>query len=503
MAVAEKANSQIEVACTSCGTMFKRRPGGRATCKASCKKKRQRVAAAASQLTAKDKKIARRKERLLECAFGYWFIEQARRAGTVQTYHGIDATGLHLLYEMHNYRKKRYGWVDSGHGKDVFQQCHVQPLKGRDGSTGLTTPENLFTGIAELNQRHGNKPVNSWAGATLPATARKRKWCVTDDMTRDQVLERISAYLGPELDKFLDELDKMPQRTARLRLARSIYRRQTNELYLPLGSRYTLSDLEALEFGELQALDAIQNGRSSIVSFTVSNCPPDSKLGVLHDELLRFSDVLPDGQHKDNCRFMLSMVRVLGSYLAQIKDAQGKARGRFDFPNATWAPLQYFCPSNPWKTSARMLDADRKMLITSITEAAQDALQGLDVPADMLKARVLRRLHLQSLVPKVSAPDEWSWEANGSNWLDYINNLYTSLQPTWKALTDVGFCSEAEMLDAQDAVIHRLVASVEQARSDFSSLAYNKWAKRYPVHLEYPPVAVEPTAFDSTITAVS
>ncbi|WP_322616410.1 hypothetical protein [Pseudomonas sp. BIC9C] len=495
MATAETTNKQIEVPCTNCGTMFRRRPGGRSTCKASCKKKRQR-AAAAPQATAKEKKIERRKERLLECAFGYWFIEQAKRAGTVQTYHGIDAAGLRKLYDMHNYRKKRYGWVDSGHGKDVYQQCHVQSLNGRDGSTGLTTPENLFTGIAELNQRHGNKPVNSWAGASIPESARKRKWSITDDMTRDQVLQKIADFLGPELDTFLDELAKMPQRTARLRLAKTVFKQQANDLYELLDRRYTLAELEALKLDELQALDATQNGRTSFKAFIISNCPLDSKLGVLHDELLRFSDVLPNGQHKDNCRFMLSLVRVLGSYLAQINDAQGRARGRFlDFPNATWSPLQYLCPQYPWKTSARILDPDRQALVTSIIEAAHNALQGLTIPVEMLEAKLVKRMHLRTLVPVVRAPDQWSWEACGSNWLSYIDALYASFEGTWQALLDLGICTDEQVFAAQDGVLLSLQTAVEQGREQYRNnrmhTVFGVQFQRYPKYLEFPPVEIE------------
>jgi hypothetical protein len=478
--------------------MFQRRPGGRKTCSNSCRQAALRNQKT-SQLTAKEKKIERRKERLLECAFGYWFIEQARRAGTVQTYQGIDAAGLHQLYDMHNYRKKRYGWVDSGHGKDVFHLCHVQPLKGRDGSTGLTTPENVFTGIAELNQRHGNKPVSSWAGASIRATARKRKWDISDDMTRDQVLEKIAAYLGPRLDTFLDELVKIPQRTARLRLARTVFKHQGNDLYEPLDRRYTLAELGALKLEELQGMDAIQNGRESIKAFDASNCPPDSKLGVLHDELLRFSDVLPEGQHKDNCRFMLSLVRVLGMYLAQINDAEGKARGRFlDFPNAAWAPLQYFCPQNPWKPSARIVDPDQQMLVASIIEAAQSALQGLTIPVEMLGARLVKRMHLQTLVPVVQAPDQWSWEACGSDWQAYIGNLYTSLEGTWQALLALGICNEVEIVVARNGVLSSLESAVEQARQHHRNqhrfTLYGIPFEGYPAYLEFPSGIMEMVA---------
>lgn len=499
MATPENTSNQIEVACTNCGALFQRRPGGRSTCTSSCKKRSQR-AAAAPILTPKQKKIARRKERLLECAFGYWLIEQARRAKTVQTYRGITADALHQLYDLYSYRKSRYGWVNAGHGQDEYQLCHVQPLIGRDGSVGLSIPNNIFTGIALLNQRQGNKPVNTWAGASIPATDLKRKWLVTKAMTRNEVLQKLANYLGPELDTFLDELEKIPQRTVRLRLARTIHRRQGDDSFEPLDYCYTLAELESRSLEELQQLDAIQRGRTGVQDLIHGKCPPDSKLGVLCDELDRFVRIQPEGQHKDNCRFMLLLVRLVGIYLAQIRDQRGKARGRFlNLPNATWAPLQYLCPSNPWKTSPRILEADRQMLITSITEAAQDALQGLDVPAEMLKARVLKRLHLQSLVPEVAAPDQWSWEACGSNWLGYVDHLYTSLQPTWQTLKDIGLCSQIQMLEAQDAVVQRLMASVEQARSDFSGLAQNKWAKRYPPYLEYPPISVMPKTLSALI----
>lgn len=508
MATAEKTSNLPEFPCTSCGKLFQRRPGGRSTCKASCKKKRQRTQAA-PQATAKEKKIERRKTRLLENAFGYWFIEQAERAGTVQTYHGIDAAGLHQIYALHNYRKKRFGWVDKGHGKDTYHLCHVQGLKGRDGSTGLTTSLNLFTGLDYLNQQHGDKPVNSWAGESIPKSARKRKWDVTDDMTRGQVLEKIAAYLGPELDTFLDELDKMPQRTARLRLARTVFKHQGNDRYEPLDRRYTLAELEALKLEELQAMDATQNGRVSIKAFIISNSPTDSQLGVLHDELLRFSDVLAEGKHRNNCRFMLSLVRVLGSYLAQIKDAQGKARNRFlDFPNATWAPLQHLCHERPWRTPASLLDDDLQSLLHGVYDkkgrevkpgiipTAQNALQGVEIDREYTQNRLVKRLVAQSLVPVVQAPDKDSWEACGSNWLNYIDNLYTSFEGTWQALLDLGICTDEQVFAAQDGVLLGLHTAVEQGREQYRNdrmyTVFGVQFQRYPAYLEFPPVEVEP-----------
>ena len=510
MAVAENSSNQLEYPCIHCGTMFKRRPGGRVTCTRTCAKAVERQQKAPT-LTAKQKKVERRKQRLLECAFGYWLLEQAVRAGTVQTYHGITAAGLHRLYEQHNYRKMRLGWLDCGHGKDVYHLCHVQPLRGRDGSTGLTTAENLFTGIAEMNQRQGNKQVNTWAGASIPATARKRKWNITKGMPRDQVLQKLADFIGPELDIFLDELDKMPQRTYRLRLAKTVLNQQSNELCEPLDRSYTLAELESLKVEELQALDAIQHGKTSITGFARRSGKVDSKLGVLHDELVRFSAVLPEGQHRDNCEFMLKLVRIMGIHLAQIGREEGKIHSRFlAQANARWSPLSHLYHDQPWRTPAYLLAGDLDGLLNGVFDAkgrelkpgiipmAQSALQGLDVDRDYISNRLTKRLTVKTLNPVVAAPNEWSWEDSDSAWLTYIDNLYASLEPTWQALLDVGLCTEDQVLDAHDAVLVNLVDAVDRARQDYSSQpCYARWHvpfKRYPAHLEFPPVAAEPIA---------
>ncbi|MDD2134802.1 hypothetical protein [Pseudomonas kurunegalensis] len=519
MAAAENSNNLLEYPCTHCGAVFKRRPGGRATCSSACAKAAERKQKAPT-LTAKEKKVERRKQRLLECAFGYWLIDQAERAGTVQTYHGITAAGLHQLYDQHNYRKMRLGWLDSGHGKDVYHLCHVQPLKGRDGSTGLTTPENTFTGIAELNQRQGNKPVNTWAGASLPATARKRKWNITKEMTRDQVLQKLADFIGSELDTFLDDLDKIPQRTLRLRLAKTVFNQQSNELCQPLDRSYTLAELESLKMEELQALNATQHGKTNITTgFARRGGKVDSKLGVLHDELVRFSTVLSEGPHRDNCLFMLKLVRVMGIYLAQTGRDEGKAHSRFlAQANARWAPLSHLYQNQPWRTPAHLLaddldgllngvyDAKGRELKPGIVPTAQAALQGLDIDRDYISNRLMKRLALKSLNPVVTAPTErwWrdndlsdkrAWKSNGSKWLAYIDNLYALLEPTWQALLDVGLCTEEQVLDAHDAVLVNLVDAVEQSRKHYREqrrfTVYHMPFTRYPAHLEFPPVAAQ------------
>ncbi len=509
MTTATTSNTQQrEYQCTNCHGMFQRRPGGRATCSSACAKALERHRKSPS-LTAREKKIARRKERQLESAFGGWLIDQAIRAGTVQTYQGIDAEGLHRMDAQYTYTKKRFGWVEKGQGKDLFQLCHVQPLVGRDGSVGLTTPGNVFTGVALLNQKQGNKPVNAWAGASIPASALKRKWSIPEGATRAQVLQKIADFLGPELDTYLDELVKMPQRTVRLRLARAVYKHQGDEQFEPLDRRYTEAELQSLKLEELQSLDAKQRGLAAIKAFAISNCSTDSQLGVLHDELARFSDVLPDGMHKDNCRLMLKVVQVLGTYLVQVKHQQGTARSRFLMTGSnTWSPLVHLYHDRPWRTPVRLLAEDLDTLIHGVCDekgkvikpgvipTAQHALQGVEIDRDYICNRLLKRLSVRTLDPVVAAPDEWSWEACGSNWLGYIDNLYATLEPTWQALRGVGLCTEDEILDAQDAVLFSLNVAVDKARKQYREqrkfTVYNMPFDRYPAWLEFSPVVLEP-----------
>ncbi|MHC5347477.1 hypothetical protein [Metapseudomonas furukawaii] len=512
-AVQQKKDQPLEFACInpSCGNIFPRRSGGRKTCSETCKSAVQRAkkAAAAPKPTATERKVQRRKERLLECPFGYWLISTARRAETVQTYRGVTAEDLHELYEQHNYRKKRYGWVEPSFGNDDYVICHIQPLKPRVGPIGLTTPDNTFVGLAELNSRQGNKLIPLKAGASLPETARRRKWDVTPDMTQETILQLLSGYLGPELDRFLDELDKMPQRTARLKLARRIHKRQSDDsgLYEPLSHRYTLDELSSMKLEELQQLDEIQTGMKIDRGF-LQTLSPDSPLGVLYDQLQMKMDSAPAGQYRDNCVFMLKMVKATGLYLAQVGNPIGKARNRFlHLANADWTPFHYLHPDCPWHTPASLLADDldsllngvydkkaRKWLKPGIIPTAQDALQGNEIDREYIENRLLKRLALNSLVPEVQAPDAYSWEANGSSWTGYVDALYASFADTWQSLVEFGLCTEQQIADAHDGVLWSLQTAVEQARQQHMNISYIRWTfRRFPAYLEFPPFEVEPS----------
>lgn len=228
--------------CKHCREPFHKRSGStRNYCSDRCKKALYRADQKAK--APKPSKVERYAARLLETSRGLWMIRQCRRSGSVETFKGATAADLHDLEQQLAYRKKRYGWIDEGHGHDKFQMCHVRPLTGTDGSVGLSYGLNLFVGPRALNQRQGNKPVAPWAGRSIPKASLSRKWQVQDSATDKEIFEKLRKLLGKELDTYLDSLDKMPARTTFLALVHKVHRRQKDEKYTPLDRLYKLDEL--------------------------------------------------------------------------------------------------------------------------------------------------------------------------------------------------------------------------------------------------------------------
>lgn len=449
------------------------------------------------------KKVENRFAKLAKNTFWRWVARECREAGTVQVLTGHTPETLLALHSLSNAMSKCYGWSDD-HKTNLFNMCHIQPRNGRLDHVGLLHPANLFIGCSKLNRHQSNKPVPADAGLRIPVSALKRKWTVEQGDTNTAIVEKIRAFLGAALNTYLDQapsigLDK------RHTLAQRIYNRQQKGAAVRnLDRRWTLRDLESqdLPFEVLEQMDAHQRGKT-----TTSKFQPEvytrAILCIYADELERVANTAT-GRHRDNCQVMLRLVRVLGMYLAQTEDFTQRQHGSFLKPvNAAWAPLQYFNPQNPWKPSVRMLEPDRQALVKLITEAAFNALQGLSIPVEMLEAKLVRRMHLQSLVPVVEIPEQWGWEACGSNWDGYTSNLYSSFEGIWQALLDVGICTTDQITDARTGVLESLNAAIERGRRQHMNQSrfkrwyrgnyYDDWGfKGYPAYLEFPPIAVEP-----------
>lgn len=446
------------------------------------------------------KKVENRFTKLAKNAFWQWVIRECREAGTVQVLTGHTSATLLVLHSLSDAMYKCYGW-SADQKTNLFNICHIQPRKGRNGYIGLLHPANLFIGCGRMNRTQSNKPVPADAGLRISVNTLKRKWAVEQGDTNAAVAEKIRAFLGTVLEDYLDQapsidLDK------RHTLAQRIYnRQQKGGAVRSLDRQWTLSELESRDISieVLEQMDAYQRGKIISNKFQ-PEVYAKAILCIYADELERVA-TSSTGRHQDNCQGMLRLVRVLGVYLAQTEDFTSRQHGNFLKPvNAAWAPLQYFHPRNPWKPSVQMLEADRQMLVTLITEAAFNALQGLDIPVDMLEAKLVRRMHLQTLVPVVEIPEQKAWEACGSNWDAYIANLYCSFERTWQALLEAGICTANEIAAARTGVVEGLYDAIAQGRQQYKNQSsfkrwyrnkyYSEWGfKGYPAYLEFPPAA--------------
>lgn len=488
-----KQPTQRNFICCQCSTEY---PAKRFTeksqryCTSVCRKKAHRA-------RQPSKKVENRFAKLAKNTFWRWVIRECRDAGTVQVLTGHTSTTLLVLHSLSDAMYKCYGW-SSDQKTNLFNICHIQPRKGKDGHLGLLHPANLFIGCSQMNRVQSNKPVPIDAGLRIAISTLTRKWAINQGDTNVAIAEKIRDFLGKALDDYLDQASSIDL-DKRHTLARRIYNRQQKGTAIRnLDRQWKLSELESpdIELEVLEQMDAHQRGKAAAKLFQ-PEVYARAILCIYADELGRVA-ANASGRHQGNCQVMLRLVRVLGMYLAQTEDFIQKQHGSFLKPvNATWAPLQYFHTRNPWKPSVQMLEADRQMLVTLITEAAFNALQGLNISVEMLEARLVKRMHLQTLVPVVQIPEQRAWEACGCNWDAYITNLYRSFEGAWQALLDVRICTAEEIAAARRDVLKSLCTAIAQGRQQYKDQArfkrwyrskyYSDWGfKGYPAYLEFP-----------------
>ncbi|WP_374439775.1 hypothetical protein [Pseudomonas panipatensis] len=496
-----KIKPQLEYNCSHCSSTFPakryRKPGMPRYCSDKCRN--------AANNKAKAPKLSKTEkywQRFKETPLGLWMLSQCKRSGSVQTFQGASADDLRNLAALHAYRKRRYGWVGEGHGKDKFPMCHVKPLTPEDKqSIGLSYGANIFVGLREENAEQKNKPVCSWAGRSIPKAALLRRYDVDESMPRETVFRKLRNLLGKELDTYLSSLAKMPDRTKHIALAHRIYNRiGTNREIEPLDRSYSLDELLSLDFETLEELDAYHQGKTLDRSTRYLNCPPDSDLGVLYDELKRFSEVLPAGKQKENCTAMLPLIHVLGLWLAQTNTSEAQTRPRFQVPNAEWTPIQYIDWQFPWKPKlpyvqppleVRMVQDDQKMLRDTLLKGAWDALQGNSVPVDLLRARLRKRLDIAQLVPMPTV-DHYGNDADFGDRARQFTALLQYLRPHLQLLEATGLCSSADVADTPKTLAKNMRLAVESARKRFAAdydsplWSHKRWDGTYPEYLAIP-----------------
>lgn len=471
-------------------------------CKDSCRKAKSRKA---DKATKRQSRIEDQFTRFCKSTFGQWIIRECIKASTVCIMTGHTTASLFELEQFHNRYYKCYGF-NPDEQKSVYHRCHIQARVGVDGSAGALHPLNLFIGLWLPNQQAGNKFISADAGLSIPAHRLQKKWQVDVGDTKQQVAKKVRALLGTELGEYLAQSAALKLDTLHT-LARQIYNRQQKGTAVrELEDRYTLGQLEQLPLEQLEQMDAHQRGKDSFTRFE-SGMHTRASLCVYADELERMAAVSPSQRHRDNCTFMLGLVRVIGLNMAQMElqtelqlgTGQSIAHKCFmPLKDATWEPLAYLYHKQPWGKPKQQLAEDRQHLVNSILEHCYGALAGADVPRELLWNRLLKRLYVVNLVPIVQVPDRWRYESVGG-WGGFIEGLYADVEPVWQSLLSLGLCTPYQIEEARTGLMWSLQGAIEKARYEYRNQKrfkrmvrgryYNRWGfNGYPEHLEYPPM---------------
>lgn len=464
-------------------------------CKDSCRKAKSREADKAAK---RQSRIEDQFARFCKSSFGQWIIRECIKANTVCIMMGHTTSSLFELEQFHNRYYKCYGF-NPDEQKSIYHRCHIQARQGVDGSVGALHTLNLFIGLWLPNQQAGNKFVSADAGLSIPAHKLQKKWQVAVGDTKQQVAKKVRTLLGTEFIEYLAQSGALKLDTLHT-LARQIYNRQQKGTAVrQLEDRYTLGQLEQLPLEQLELMDAYQRGKGSYTKFK-SDEHTRAALCVYADELERMAAVSPSRRHRDNCTFMLGLVRVLGIYIAQGESSLDSNHRSFLPQNGIeWQPLTYMNWQQPWgKPSKQLVDADHRLLIESITDHCYHALSGADIPQGLLRARLLKRLDVATLAPTVLVPDEQRFEKLGT-WPDYIAALYADAEQVWQPLLTLGLCTVEQVEAARVGLLDCLHAAIGKGRRDYLAQPrfkrlyrgryYDQWGfKGYPAYLEFPPV---------------
>lgn len=133
-----------------------------------------------------------RVDRAMHSAFFYHLSYECERAGTLQilTGHTVDSlVALHDVYKL-KLKANQYGQTKG------FEISHVISVQGH-AFIGLYHAENLVVAPTHLNRTHGTKHYGG--GLSISRSSLVSKHAVAKGAPRKQTVERIIAFLGPDV----------------------------------------------------------------------------------------------------------------------------------------------------------------------------------------------------------------------------------------------------------------------------------------------------------------
>jgi hypothetical protein len=233
--------------CKQCRKQFRTISAVKVFCTPACQRQATKV-----------KRRVNRVERATNSAFMYHLAYECERAGTLQilTGHTVESlVDLHAVYLL-KLKANQYGQTRD------FEISHICPSRGYD-SIGLYHAQNLVVAPAHLNRAHGAKHCGG--GLSIKRSALVSKHAVEKGAPRKQTVERIIAFLGPDV---VAELVKTAKIQTTRRHAITSWLHDHLDATDPEQRQY-LDQLDSMTPQALTALKAKLEGKEGSGSFVV------------------------------------------------------------------------------------------------------------------------------------------------------------------------------------------------------------------------------------------
>lgn len=263
--------------CPECKQRFRTKSATAIYCTRQCK-----------QFAASTKRRTARLAKATNSAFLYHLAYECERAGTLQilTGHTVDSlVALHDVYKL-KLKANQYGQTKG------FEISHVVPVQGH-AFIGLYRAENLVVAPTHFNRAHGTK--HHGGGLSISRSSLVSKHAVAKGAPRKQTVERIIAFLGPDV---VAELVKVAKIQSTQRHALTAWLHDHLDPTVPEHRDY-LDGLDGMTTQALRALKATLEGKEGSGAFVVKTTTYTAS-DVFLLELERHSTYRPELTHVVN-----------------------------------------------------------------------------------------------------------------------------------------------------------------------------------------------------------
>lgn len=180
------------------------------------------------------------KESLLNgSAFARYLVTEAKRAGTLEIFHGVTSNELLEILKITRNRTK-YNGIFNGKVERHYEISHIIAVKDQS-RLGLLHPLNMVIAPASFNRKRGSYSSVLDVGLSLPRNQLQSKYRVDRHEDFSTVFRRIKRYLGNStIESFLSEA--------------KVYLSQRNQLLKKLSKFSNLPDVTKLSTEDLHLL---------------------------------------------------------------------------------------------------------------------------------------------------------------------------------------------------------------------------------------------------------